>query len=213
MMSKDTSSSISKKSLEIPSLKDDGLNYNAWKFRQLTILCLRSLAGFIDGTDLEPAQLTGSDANDSTKIAERAKLVKKWTARSNEAHAQIILSMEDGTLAKVIKTMTAEQAWKHVVECWEGKGMQSLMFLYHQLTTTKIEEDEDLTTGFNNLQSIASKMKTLGEPVSDPMLTQIFMKALPASYVIVSTVISSASQNSTVSSDQVMKATTTKEEH
>ncbi|KAJ1299517.1 hypothetical protein OPQ81_006113 [Rhizoctonia solani] len=79
-MSKDTSSSISKKSLEIPSLKDDGSNYNAWKFRQLTILRLRGLAGFIDGTDSEPAQLTGSDANDSTKIAERAELVKKWTA-------------------------------------------------------------------------------------------------------------------------------------
>ncbi|KAJ1299274.1 hypothetical protein OPQ81_002679 [Rhizoctonia solani] len=56
-------------------------------------------------------------------------------------------------------------------------------------------------------------MKTLGEPVSDLMLAQIFMKALPASYVIVSTVISSVSQNSTVSSDQVVKATTTEEEH
>ncbi|KAJ1299273.1 hypothetical protein OPQ81_002678 [Rhizoctonia solani] len=150
-MSKDTSSSISKKSLKIPSLKDDSSNYNAWKFQQLTILCLHGLAGFIDGTNSEPAQLTGSDANNSTKIAERAELVKKWTAQSNEVHAQIILSMEDSALAEVIETMTAEQAWKHVVERWEGKGMQSLTFLYHQLTTTKIEEDEDLTTGFNNL--------------------------------------------------------------
>ncbi|KAJ1303696.1 hypothetical protein OPQ81_008121 [Rhizoctonia solani] len=106
--------------------------------------------------------------------------------------------MEDSALAEVTKTTTAKQAWKCVVECWEGKGMQSLMFLYHQLTMAKIKEDEDLTTGFNNLWLIASKMKTL---------------ALPALYVIVSTVISSASQNSTVSSDQVMKTTTTKEEH
>ncbi|KAJ1301781.1 hypothetical protein OPQ81_009010 [Rhizoctonia solani] len=178
----------------------------------MTVLRLCNLIGLIKGTDLKPKPLTEDEAKESVKVSDHVELVKKWTTQNNDAHAQIVLSMDNGALAEVMETTTAYKAWMHIVEHWEGKGMQSLTFLYHQLTTMKIEEDEDLTMGFNNLCSIALKMKTLGEPISNLMLAQIFMKALPASYAIMSTVISSANQNLPIMSDQVIKAATTEEE-
>jgi hypothetical protein len=107
--------------------------------------------------------------------------------RDEDAYTQIVLSMEDGAMGEVIETTLAHEGWMRIIECWEGKGMQSLSFLYQQLTRTEIEDD--LTTGFSNLHTIASKMKTLGKPVSDLMLTHIMMNVLPPSYSIVSAVI------------------------
>jgi hypothetical protein len=90
--------------------------------------------------------------------------------------------------------------------------MQSLSFLYQQLTTFKIEEDEDLTMGFNNLHTITTKMKMPGKPMSDLMLVQIMMCALLPSYAIVSTVIQTSNQHGSISSDTVIKAALAKEE-
>lgn len=55
-------------------------------------------------------------------------------------------------------------------------------------------------------------MKTLGEPVSDLMLAQIFMNALPASYAVVNTVIQTSHQHGSISSDSVVKAALAEEE-
>src|SRR5947208_812861 len=99
--------------------------------------------------------------------------------------------MEDGAMADIMEATSAKDAWTRVIERWEGKGMQSLSFLYQQLMSTKIGEDEDITTGFNHLRSLASKMKTLGEPLSDPILAQIMMRSLPDSYTLLNTVITS----------------------
>ncbi|KAG9081109.1 hypothetical protein FRC06_005815 [Ceratobasidium sp. 370] len=55
-------------------------------------------------------------------------------------------------------------------------------------------------------------MKTLGEPVSDPMLAQIMMHALPPTYAVVNTVIQTTNQNSTITPDIVFKAALAEEE-
>jgi hypothetical protein len=79
--------------------------------------------------------------------------------------------------------------------------------------TTKIEEDEDLTTGFNNLWAITAKMKTLGKPVSNLMLAQIMMCMLPPSYAIVSTVIQTSNQHRLILSNTIVKTALAEEEH
>jgi hypothetical protein len=212
MATRDSSSYLSKKAYDIPLLKDDGSNYTAWKFRQTTVLRLRGLYGVANGTEHMPGALTDAETRDETKVQEHARDIEKWCRRDQEAHAQITLAMEDGALADIVETTTAHEAWTRVIERWEGKGMQSLSFLYQQLTTTKIEEEEDLTTGFNNLRAIAAKMKTLGEPVSDLMLAQIIMCALPPSYAVVSTVIQTSNQHGSITSDTVVKAALAEEE-
>jgi hypothetical protein len=156
--------------------------------------------------------LTDAETRDEVKVQERAWEIEKWSWRDQEAHAQITLAMADGVLADVVETTTVHEAWMRVIERWEGKGMQSLSFLYQQLTTTKIEEDEDLTMGFNSLCAIATKKKTLSEPVSDLMLAQIMMCVLPPSYAVVSTVIQTSNQHRSISSDTVVKATLAEEE-
>ncbi|QRW17546.1 Copia-like polyprotein/retrotransposon [Rhizoctonia solani] len=176
-------------------LKDDGSNYNAWKFCQTTVLKLRGLFGVANGTNNLPNSLTKAEQKDKSKVSHYKDLIAKWTRRDKDAFAQIMLNMEDGAMQ------------------WEGKGVQSLLFLYQQLTLTKILEDDNIATGLNNLLSIASKMKTLGEPVSNLMMAQIMMNALPPTYAIVNTIIQTTNQASAVTPQMVKEAALKEEEH
>ncbi|KAF8713823.1 GAG-pre-integrase domain, partial [Rhizoctonia solani] len=207
-----TSEKTNTKIYELPKLKDDGSNYNAWKFRQTTVLKLRGLFGVANGTNNLPDSLTKAEQKDTAKVASYKDSIAKWTKRDEDAFAQITLNMEDGAMADVMDTTTSNAAWTRIIERWEGKGVQSLSFLYQQLTLTKILEDDDIATGLNNLLSIASKMKTLGEPVSDLMMAQIMMNALPPTYAIVNTVIQTTNQASAVTPLMVKEAALKEEE-
>ncbi|KAF8692843.1 hypothetical protein RHS03_08527, partial [Rhizoctonia solani] len=121
------------------------------------------------------------------------------------------MNMDNSAMAEVIETLGVHEAWKRVIEQWEGNGMQSLSFLFQQLMSTKIKEEEDLTTAFNNIQLLTLKMKTLGKPISNLMLAQVLMNVLPPSYAIISSVVSTLNQGSTVTSDMVIKAAYAKE--
>ncbi|KAJ1300258.1 hypothetical protein OPQ81_005086 [Rhizoctonia solani] len=193
----------SKKTYDIPQLKDDGSNYNAWKFRQETILALRGLLGAADGTDKAPTPLTAAEAKDAGKVTDYEAAVSAWKKRDREAYAQIVLNMEDQAMADVMRTKSAKGAWAKVIERWEGKGVESLSFLYQQITTVKIEEDEDIATAFNNIRSIAAKMETLGEPISELMLAQMMMNAVPPSYSINTSIIQTTNQPSAITPDMV----------
>ncbi|GAB1527674.1 hypothetical protein RhiTH_010862 [Rhizoctonia solani] len=121
--------------------------------------------------------------------------------------------MEDGVMNNIVDTTLANKAWTQIVEHWEGKGMQLLSFLYQQLMSTKIKEEEDLTTGFNLIKSTVSKIKTLGESISNFLLAQIIMNALPLSYAIISTVIQTSMQQAAITSNAICKAALQEEEH
>ncbi|KAF8748328.1 hypothetical protein RHS01_10930 [Rhizoctonia solani] len=121
--------------------------------------------------------------------------------------------MEDGVMNNIVDTTLANKAWMQIVEHWEGKGMQLLSFLYQQLMSTKIKEEEDLTTGFNLIKSTVSKIKTLGESISNFLLAQIIMNVLPLSYAIISTVIQTSMQQAAITSNAICKAALQEEEH
>ncbi|GAB1528326.1 hypothetical protein RhiTH_011520 [Rhizoctonia solani] len=176
-----TSENKNTKIYKLPKLKDDGSNYNAWKFCQTTVLKLRGLFGIANGTNNLPNSPTKAELKDNAKVLNYKELIAKWTKQDEDAFVQITLNMEDGAMAD-------------------------------QLTLTKILEDDNIATGLNNLLSIASKMKTLGEPVSDLMMAQIMMNALPPTYAIVNTVIQTTNQASAVTPLMVKEAALKEEE-
>ena len=209
MSNSESLSRLSKKAYDIAPLKEDGSNYNSWKFRQQLVLRLRRIEGIVTGQEKRPTLPPGADAKTRQLYDEE---LADWQARDQEAFAQITLAMEDGVLADVIEAETAHEAWTRIVARWEGSGVQSLSFLYHQLVNTKLEEEQDVSAGFNLIRSTASKMKTLGEPVGDSMLAQILMNVLPPSYAIVSTVLQTSNSQGSISPDMVVRAALAEEE-
>ncbi|KAF8676777.1 gag-polypeptide of LTR copia-type [Rhizoctonia solani] len=203
---------LSKKTYKIPLLKDNGSNYTAWKFRQTTVLRMRKLDTIAWGKEKPPAKLTGTNATDKTKVNKQEAAYSKWKLRNNEAFAQITLNMEDGCMANIVETTTAYEAWTRIVKCWEGKGMQLLLFLYQQLMQAKIDKGKDLQTGFNAIKATVAKITMLGKTVSNFMLAQIIMNALPPSYAIVNTVLQTSLNGGAITAKAVQNAAYAKEE-
>ncbi|KAJ1305514.1 hypothetical protein OPQ81_000521 [Rhizoctonia solani] len=159
------------------------------------MLHMCKLLALTNGTNKLPTLLSGTDAQDEEKVKAYKETYVKWKQCNNEAFSQIMLNMEDGVMAD------------------EEKGMQLLSFLYQQLRSTKIKEEEDLMNGFNKIKSTISKIKMLGKTINNFLLVQIIMNVLPLSYAIVSTVIQMSMQQGVIMSDIVCKAALAKEEH
>ncbi|KAJ1300249.1 hypothetical protein OPQ81_005078 [Rhizoctonia solani] len=116
MMQSTENSYLSKKTYEIPLLKDDGSNYTAWKFQQMTVLHMRKLLMLTSGTDKQPTTLSGNDAQDEEKIKAYKETYAKWKQCDDEAFSQIMLNMEDGVMADVVNMTSAHKAWTRIAE-------------------------------------------------------------------------------------------------
>jgi hypothetical protein len=89
-----TASSVSKRVTQgsnrlydIPSLEDDGSNFQNWKFRVTKVLKIRRLWKVVDGTEKKP--------DDSDQM-----LLDEWLEQDEEAHAQITLTLKDELLQR-----------------------------------------------------------------------------------------------------------------
>ncbi|QRW23011.1 Retrovirus-related Pol polyprotein from transposon TNT 1-94 [Rhizoctonia solani] len=156
------------------------------EIQQTTVLRMRKLLSIATGAEPAPSHLPAKKQKTASKCPNRPK---KWRNGSSGTtrHSRKSPSYGGWCHERHRRHNIGEQSLDAIIERWEGKGMQLLSFLYQQLMSTKIEEEEDLTTGFNSIKSTVSKIKTLGESISDFLLAQIIMNALPPSYAIVST--------------------------
>ncbi|KAJ1303245.1 hypothetical protein OPQ81_011442 [Rhizoctonia solani] len=107
---------LSKKTYEIPLLKDNGSNYTAWKFQQMTMLCMHKLLTLTSRANKQPTPLSGNNAQDEEKIKAYKETYMKWKQHDNEAFSQIMLNMEDGVMANVVNTTSVHEAWTRIVK-------------------------------------------------------------------------------------------------
>jgi len=105
---------------DVTSLENDGSNFQMWKYQIMTVLDIHRLWEIVDGTKKKP---------DQSKVAE----LEEWTAKDKEARAQIALTLKDEPLSGVLLAMLAEEIWRKLSKCYEGKGKQSIAYLIGEL--------------------------------------------------------------------------------
>ena len=106
---------------DVPSLEDDGTNYQMWKFHVCMVLGVRGLWKVITGDEAQLDEVTHPAKHED------------WLSRDREALAQITLTLKDEPLSGVLYTMTSADAWKKLSERYEGKGKQSIAYLISEL--------------------------------------------------------------------------------
>ncbi|HEV7737198.1 MAG TPA: hypothetical protein VGO47_07495, partial [Chlamydiales bacterium] len=162
---KDTSistSSLSKLSLknEVPLLKNDGSNFQNWKFRTLLVLTSKGLKDAIDGKE-----------TDLMKI--------------NDAMCQIALTIEEEPLSTVINAGTVNEAWRALCERYEGKGIQKVAYLLRTLFRSTLSDTESMEPQINKMLQIARTIKSLEHDISDAFLAIAIVISLPPSYEMI----------------------------
>ena len=101
---------------DIPSLENDGTNFQTWKYWISTVFRLRGLMGIVDGTIKRPilVQLADKSTNQSD--------INDWDRRDMEAQAQLTLTLKDEPLSGVLHATLAADVWDKLNCHYEGKG-------------------------------------------------------------------------------------------
>ncbi len=118
--------SASNRLYDIPSLENDGSNFQTWKYRISTVLDVRGLVNLVDGTEVVPILPDGTKEADAAIIREK---ILDWQRHDKEARAQLTLTLKDEPLSGVIHAISAADVWDKLLRRYKGKGKQTVAFL------------------------------------------------------------------------------------
>ena len=165
---------------DVPSLEDDGTNFQMWKFHVWMVLGVRGLWKVVTGDEAQPDEVTHPAEHED------------WLSKDREALAQITLTLKDEPLSGVLYTTTSAEAWKKLSERYEGKGKQSIAYLISELFRNTLSDDESMETQLNSMRQKANVLKTLGQPLEDSLVAIAMVISLPPTYSTLWTILMAA---------------------
>lgn len=140
---------------KICKLEND--NYVTWKWQIINILKAKQL-------------YKADDMDDEDDMADKQALALLGSALNND------------NMALVVGCETAFEVWKRLELIFENKTTFEKQELLGKLHSYKIESSTDLAKSLMELQTTVSKLKLLGETVSDDSLMSIIINALPTMF-------------------------------
>ena len=161
----------------IPSLDNDGTNFHMWKFQVQTVLGVRHLWLVVSGEDPKPDEAMQPDKHE------------EWLAKDKEAHAQLMLTLKDEPLSRVLYSTTLAEVWKKLSERYEGWGKQSIAYLISELFHSTLLDDTSMETQLNSMQQKANILKTIGQPLDDSLIAIAMVISLQMSYSTLCTIL------------------------
>jgi len=195
---------------DIPSLENDGSNFQTWKFRISTVLGLRGLMGLVDGTEKRPVAVINAD------VATNQSEIDDWDRRDLEAKAQLTLTVKDEPLSGIIHATSAFDVWDKLNSRYEGKGQNTVAYLIKEIFRATLTDEMPMEPQLNDIRHKAYILKTLGEPISDSVVAQAMLLALPDSYSTLRTILNSSpatAGGSSLSTDTVITQVLTEEKN
>jgi len=162
---------------DIPSLDNDGTNFHMWKFQVQTVLGVRHLWSIVSGEDPKLDAATQPDE------------FEEWLAKDKEAHAQLMLTLKDEPLSRVLYSTTSPEVWKKLSERYEGCGKQSIAYLISKLFWSTLSDDTAMESQLNLMWQKANVLKTIGQPLDDLLVAIAMVISLLTSYLTLHTIL------------------------
>jgi len=97
---------------DIPILKENGTNFQTWKYRICTVLNIRGLLNIAEEKEQRPSQILMTGMGDNATKAHTAQIekIEDWDCHNKETKAQITLTLSDEPLSGVIHAVSTADA-------------------------------------------------------------------------------------------------------
>ena len=111
--------------------------------------------------------------------------------KNAKAFAELVQLLDDRSLALIIRDAKDDgrKALQILREYYLGKSKPRIISLYTELTSLKMNQDENVIDYIIRAETAATSLKTSGETISDSLLIAMLLKGLPNNYRTFSTVI------------------------
>ena len=144
----------------------DESKYEIWEVKFLGYMRLQELL----------TVLVGSEEVDQAKIA--------------KAYAELVQLLDDRSLALIIRDAIDDgRGPLKILRDYLGKSKPRIPSLYAELTSLKMDQDENVIDYVIRAEAAATSLKSSGETISDSLLIAMLLKGLPNDYKTFSTVI------------------------
>lgn len=103
-------------------------------------------------------------------------------AQQDDAMLEIISTLDDKIKIKVAHCLTPYDLFQAIESIYTNKTSFQVTALHMRLSSFKFASSTKISEGVSEIQNIVSKLKNLGENVSDHMIEGIVLAALPSSF-------------------------------
>lgn len=145
----------------------DGSDFTVWSALMEAVLATKGVAFALEAVKPEEAD---------------ASSYQKWLKADKEARAMLLLGLSFEIVKSVVHLKTAKEVWEKLKQLHEKKTAANLIQIQQDFYNAKKGPQESISTYASRIESIASRMKDFGEPVSDQSLNSKIVHGLPTEY-------------------------------
>jgi len=102
--------------------------------------------------------------------------------QKDEAMVEMISTIDDKIKIKLSHCQTPHELYLAIESIYTNKTSFQVTALHMKLSSFKFQSMDKVSEGISEIQNIVSKLKNLGESVSDHMIEGIVLAALPSSF-------------------------------
>ncbi|KAI3791341.1 hypothetical protein L2E82_05105 [Cichorium intybus] len=146
--------------------KFDGSDFSWWKMQIEALLCQKDLDVVL-----------GDKPEKMEKAAEDA-----WNSKDKKAKAVITLSLERSVAFNIMKETTTRGMMDALTNMYEKPSAANKVFLMRELFTTRMNEDSSIMVHINNLNSILSRLSSVGIKFDNETQASLLLASLPDSW-------------------------------
>jgi hypothetical protein len=107
--------------------------------------------------------------------------VATWDKKDKIVLASIALAMKASEQEHIHNCTTAEEAWDHLKEVYQGKGMHRLLSLMKNLAGAKLEK-KTMKEYIRGVMQTADEIAEIGHQLDNPVIMAFILNGLPDTY-------------------------------
>ncbi len=150
--------------------KFDGSNYQLWAYKMRMFLTAKGLWGYVDGS------------------------APKDTEKAGQAHANVVLRLEDSQLVHVMKCKTAKDVWQALEAMNQQKDMSTKMWLKQKYATFRFNSD-CLAKHLEELEKLLLEMQSADCMPEEEDICATLLRSLPSQYDMLVQAVRMSMQN------------------
>ena len=155
----------------------DGKDFFLWKFQMKVFLSGQEMWEVVDGSEACPVPAV---ANEPT--ADEVVAITTWKKKNNKSMMYLTQALSKGQLAKVINCDSSKAIWDRLCAVHEQKDETSIHMVQQQFFDYRMENGDDVSTHIAKVESLARRLKDLGEAQSDTAVITKILWTLPPTF-------------------------------
>ena len=146
----------------------DGKDFYLWKFQMRIFLLGQDLWNIVEGTTEKPA--------------EGAEAIAEWTKKDHRAMMFLTQALSRTQLSFVVNCDTSKGIWERLTSIHEQRNKTSIHMVHAEFYDYQMNPKDDVATHITKVESLARRLKDLGEEPKEMAVITKILCSLPPSY-------------------------------